>query len=304
MNYELLVIVVVCLNILATFSLWWYVAAKPPRPKKRDAKLLWDSDPITPKHAPPKVSFASLPHDGNRHFFSDFAEFADVLNWWLEDKHVQSRWRLQDLPDDDSNTGAGLDYGPLLGLRFAVFYNRARLGELEVSPGDNFTSESPEVSARLEIRWVRLLNVSTITDFLCGIASHVTDPMPNSVGYIAARQAINLALTESLWDTYQISKFEELDNQDWGEVSVSFQGSAEGYITRRDIWRNMNARKVAQTAADTIAKTRTAEGDSDLDDEPRKSKAAHAFSIVNNNIMLAVIIGLGLIYVAFAYLAQ
>src|SRR5262249_22411101 len=172
MNYELLVIVVVCLNILATFSLWWYVAAKPPRPKKRDAKLLWDSDPITPKHAPPKFSFASLPHDGNRHFFSDFAEFADVLNWWLEDKHVQSRWRLQDLPDDDSNTGAGLDYGPLLGLRFAVFYNRARLGELEVSPGGNFTSEFPVGGGRLVILLGCVLNVSTISEFVYRFVSH------------------------------------------------------------------------------------------------------------------------------------
>jgi hypothetical protein len=47
---------------------------------------------------------ASLADDEDRRFFTDFAEFADVVNWWLADENVGTRWRLQKLPDGDRSS--------------------------------------------------------------------------------------------------------------------------------------------------------------------------------------------------------
>ena len=93
MSYEVLIITVV-LNVLATFSLWRKVSSKSnrgPTLNKKAATALWRSDPIIPKHDPPKAAggeFSSLARDVDRRFFADFRYFAYVSNLWLADESV------------------------------------------------------------------------------------------------------------------------------------------------------------------------------------------------------------------------
>jgi terminase small subunit-like protein len=67
-------------------SLWRKVATKSnvgPTLNKKVAAALWRSEPIAPKHNPPKAAggkFLSLARDVDRQFFADFKEFADVVN--------------------------------------------------------------------------------------------------------------------------------------------------------------------------------------------------------------------------------
>jgi hypothetical protein len=96
--------VIVGLMAVAIINLSREAARKPPRPNKRFLKELLHSEPITPKHNPPKAAggeYSGLVDDEDRRFFADFAEFADVVNWWLAEEYVGSHWRLQELPDGD-----------------------------------------------------------------------------------------------------------------------------------------------------------------------------------------------------------
>jgi hypothetical protein len=247
MNYEVLTIIVV-VNALVTFALWRSMRGKANRPKglnKRAAKLLWDSDPIIPKHNPPEVAggrFASLVDADDYRFFTDFAQFADVVNSELADGYTQSPWRLQDLPDGDRRIGVDFDHGPILGRSFELFYNKTSLGRLEIGPGHPYSAENPQVNTAVEIRWVRLLGFHAINELFDCVAMYVTDPRPNSDEYVAARQYIQRSLTETLWDsTFRISKYDHPDDEDWGELTVRLSGSAAWYLQQRKAWREGKA---------------------------------------------------------------
>jgi hypothetical protein len=67
-----------------------------------------------------------------------------VVNWWLADKYVASRLRLQDLPKADLSLNVPRDY-PVLGRCFALYYNPTRLGTLEIHPAYKYTTETPKV---------------------------------------------------------------------------------------------------------------------------------------------------------------
>jgi hypothetical protein len=118
MSYEVLV-AIVAINAIMTLSLWRMMATKASRPaglNKKAAKALWHSDPIVPRHDPPKVvggDFPSLADEADRVFFDDFKEFADVVNWWFADKYVGSRFRLQELSDGNVRLNIGYDSGGL-----------------------------------------------------------------------------------------------------------------------------------------------------------------------------------------------
>jgi hypothetical protein len=47
-------------------------------------------------------------------------------------------------------------------------------------------------------------------------------------------QSINRALTETLWNNYRISQYDQPDFDDWGELNLSFHGTADFYIDRKD----------------------------------------------------------------------
>lgn len=260
MSYEVLTIIVIA-NALVTFALWRALATKvgkPDRLNKKAAKALWDSEPIAPRHGRPKAigdDYPNLASDYDRRFFADFAEFGGVVNSWLADEYVNSRWRLQELPKTELSLG--FRDSPEFGRCYKIFYNQTHLGELEISPAYKYTTEAPQVFTSIEIRWVRFLSYSDIRDFLAAIAMHVTDPRPNSAEAVDVRQNINSALTETLWDLHRTSKYPEFDGQDWGEIALSFHGSAEYYIDRRPGWRQTMTENAAKATAQRPKATET-----------------------------------------------
>jgi hypothetical protein len=248
MSYEILV-AIVGINAIMTLSLWRMMATKANRSaglNKKAAQALLHSEPIVPRHNPPNVlggRYSSLRSEEDEAFFSDFQEFADVANWWLAT--FESRFRLQELPDDHLRLNVP-DHQPVLGRSFALYYNQSAVGRLEIHPGfPKYTTQIPFVATSVQINWSRFLGYRTITEFLDTIASEVTNPSPQSDEYVSARQGVQAALMEMLWDKYGISEFDRVlaneEDLDWGELNVSFHGAAEGYIKRRAAWRKTAA---------------------------------------------------------------
>jgi hypothetical protein len=259
MNDWVLVTTVV-VNAGATIALWRMMATKASRPaglNKKAAKALWHSDPILPKHDPPKVpggDYPSMVRDADKVFFADFKEFSDVVNWFLADDYVASRFFLQDLPDGDVRLNIGFDSGPVPGRCFALYYNQTRLGRIEIHAQYEYTTETPKVFTSVQIDWSRLLGFGTITNFLSTIADHVAAPNPKSDEHVDAQRRIQTALTELLWDKYRISEFDRVfaneEDMDWGELNVCFRGSADWYIKRRNAWQKTSPRNSAKAGSE------------------------------------------------------
>lgn len=241
MNYDVLVIVVV-LNVLATFSLWRKVATKSnvgPTLNKKAAAALWRSDPIVPEHDPPKVAggdFSSFAGDDDRLFFADFKDFADVVNWWLAGEYRASRFRLQDLPDGDLRINVDFSDGPIIGRCYAIYFNQTRVGRLEILPGIDYRNAFPDVYTNVKIDWARFFGFVELTEFLEAIAWHVITGNPKNDDYRDARWSISVALTGTLWENYRVSEFDQSVDRadDFGELIVSFHGTASSYMLRRD----------------------------------------------------------------------
>jgi hypothetical protein len=237
MTYEVLIIILV-INAVATLSLWRKVASKSnrgPKLNKKAATALWRSDPIIPKHDPPKTAggeYSSTARNIDRRFFADFKDFADVVNWWLADEFRASRFRLQDLPTGDLSLNVDHSHGPVLGRSFAIYYNQTRVGRLEITCANMYTTENPEVYTNTEIDSARFFGFEELTEFLGDIALHVTSG--NSDERRDTQLSIQSALTRTLWDNYRISQYDNPDFEQWGELIVSFHGMAPFYIDRRD----------------------------------------------------------------------
>jgi hypothetical protein len=220
------VTIVAAINALATITLWREAERKPPRPKKEFLDKLMKSEPITPKHGPPKAAggaYSTLASDDDRRFFADFADFADVVNWWLADEHVETCWRLQERHEGNLILNVDDSY-PTLGRRYDIFHNQVRLGILEIRPQYGYSAATPQLFTEIALYQVRLLGFDSIAGFLHDIAMHVSEQSPRSDGHFDVNHAINTALTKALWQNQQISEFEDLDAQDWGELSLHLQG--------------------------------------------------------------------------------
>jgi hypothetical protein len=183
------------------------------------------------------VNADALPNyasDTDKQFFKDFADFGSVVNWWLSDEHVDSPWRLQELTDTHLSLSGG-DY-PSFGRAFEVFCNQVRLGRLEVSAANGYCLLEPRVSTEIELDNVRLLSFDAVRDFLSHIAIHVSDQdRKTSQEYLQIQHAIEQAMTRAVWNTLNhISGFEDLDGQDWGELHVTLEGTANWYFGRRN----------------------------------------------------------------------
>ncbi|KRR14542.1 hypothetical protein [Bradyrhizobium valentinum] len=240
MTYEVLIIIV-ALNALATVSLWRKVASKSsrgPQLNKKAADALWRGEPVKPKHDPPnfaKSQWSFMADDVHRQFFDDFRKFADVANWWFADEYNASRFRLQDLPDETLSLNVRHDDGPSFGRSFSIYYNQTRVGRLEISPGHGYTTANPEVYTSLEIDFgARFLGFDELSDFLHAVAFHVTTGVADQSDYQSARLSIQSALTKTLWDNYRVSQYDNPDDEQWGELNVSFNGTADFFKRRRD----------------------------------------------------------------------
>jgi hypothetical protein len=247
MSYEVLTVIVV-INAIMTLSLLWQSrnaavknkSTNRPSLTKEGVKEFWKSDPIVPRHNPPKVAggeFHGLADEIDERFFADFKDFADVVNWQLAEES-KSPFRLQDLPDGDTSLYVRYheDGGahPTLGRSFTIYYNQTEVGRLEIRPGYPYSTESRKVFTSIQLNFGRFFGFSELTQFLEAIAEHVTSPDPKSDEYVAARQTIRNELTQTLWDNYRVSQYDRADSEDDPELNLSFQGSAEFYIDRRD----------------------------------------------------------------------
>jgi hypothetical protein len=171
----------------------------------------------------------------------DFEDFADVVNWWLADEYVGSRWRLQELSKSDlSLEGLGSLDGPSYGRRYGVFYNQVHLGTLEIKNGlgwdtyhktsVDYSTKHPNVLVYVEIEYIRLLSYEVVRDFLFAIIEH-TCKQGDSKERNDAEQAVDRAMIAVVWKTIGIS---ELDlGTDYGELNLRFKGTAEWYIVRK-----------------------------------------------------------------------
>lgn len=250
MNSDLLITIgLVFFVVMPIYVRLTRLQQKPPYPKKKFARSLWGGEPIVPRHRRPASTDAWS--DQDKLFFSDFADFGDVVNWWLADEYVGSPWRLQELPETDLMTGAPFVDGPSYGRSYEIFYNQARMGKMEIeatldfdpSHGHRWYGErgngseaSRQMRTTIVLRWVRLLDYDEVVGFLTDIAEHVTDHPngPSGKERQAALSAINLSMLKCLWSDYEISQFPDLDGQNWGDLSVAFTGTPSFYLRRRD----------------------------------------------------------------------
>ena len=236
MSFDFLTIVVI-VNALATFVLW--SGRRSEKIRKKFRKQLYDTEPITPKHRPPKAiggKFESLVSKEDRVFFADFADFANVVNWWLADR---SRWRLQELPETELRLPmvfSGYEpQGPTFGRSYAVFYNQVRLGALEVEPF-SYSADDPRVITYIHLDDVRLLSFETIRDFFAAIAEHACYDSRDGKEYFKAQLAIDRAMTEALWRSNEVDVHNNMLDRiegiapDYGEIDLQLDGVARWYL--------------------------------------------------------------------------
>jgi hypothetical protein len=103
---------------------------------------------------------------------------------------------LQEFPKSELLHLGG--HGPTYGRTYAAFHNQERLGEIEIKPDLNYTTQHPRVTAYIELDWVRLLPFVTVRSFLVDIATHVSEYRPGRVDYVQANQEIDRAMTSVL----------------------------------------------------------------------------------------------------------
>jgi hypothetical protein len=228
----------VLLNAGATSALWQRVVRRPEKLKKKFRNRLWESKPITPKHEPPPplergygVGKAEL------QFFSDFEDFANVVNSWLTAPYVYphgNSWRLQELPKSELLHLGG--EGPTYGRTYAVFHNQVRIGEIEIKPHYGYSTERPRVEVYVQLDWVRLLHFGTIRGFLIDIAQHVSET-GLTLEWLHTIQAIDVALLGVLWKTQEVSRFGMDDEPSHGEIEMEFGGLATSYLHSRETRR-------------------------------------------------------------------
>jgi hypothetical protein len=162
------------------------------------------------------------------------------VNWWLAEEYVGSRWRLQELPD--GHLSLTFSDMPMYGRCYAIFHNRVQLGRLEIHPYIHYSAENPNVVTEIELHSVRLLSYESVAGFLSSIAMHTCDKNPKDGKPTDPSQVIVATLTKALWETQRITEFADLDGQDWGDVSLQFNGLAtDFYFTRREALRKKRA---------------------------------------------------------------
>jgi hypothetical protein len=231
-SFQILTIIVF-FNAMATITLWRTAARRPEKLKKKFLNRLWRSKPITPKHEPPPPLEAGMCVRNPEQFSSDFEDFANVINWHLVD---WAPWRLQELPTSElSELAQG---GPAYGRRYAVFYNQARVGEIELKPDYRYSTETPDVTIHIELNWVRLLPFETIRSFLTHIAVNTFGYQRGTPEYFQTNEEIDLAMMDVLWKTQEISRSGMENEPSHGELEVQLEGLASFYLESRQALRN------------------------------------------------------------------
>jgi hypothetical protein len=237
MTFETFLTVAVILNAFATIELWRRAARRPEKLKRKFRNRLWKSKPITPKHQPPPpLERGYAVGEAQLQFFSDFEDFANVINSWLTDPYIHphnSPWRLQELPKSDLSALWG-GSGPTYGRTYAVFHNQERLGEIEIKPDWKYSTQTPRVTVHIELDWVRLLPFETVRSFLADIATHVSEYRSGTVDYVQANGEIDRAMTSVVWKALKAPQYSYEDEPSYdAQIEVELTGSASFYLDRR-----------------------------------------------------------------------
>jgi hypothetical protein len=237
--------------------LWLEARRRPPQPKlkrKFVKQLLRISlEPITPKHQPPKIRLEELVGE-DWLFFGDFADFANVINERLSEEYVRGSWWLEELPETSLS---GYTYN--FGRSYAVFYNRAQVGKLEVMPRGRYSAEHPDVITHIRLYHLRLLPFAAIRDFFTTIASYTCYDSENKEKHFQTQQEIDRAMTEVLWRNNQIVyDYPVPPVPDTGEIDWRLNGVASRYLERRERLRNQaTSTALADETMKPLTKTET-----------------------------------------------
>jgi hypothetical protein len=216
---------IVVINLVITMWMW---SKLPKPPKKKFYRNLTSGSPITPKHQRPKT-IDSLADEAERQTLIEFRDFGDVVNWWLADEHLGSRWRLQELAD--THLQIGFRDSPAFGRRYELYFGPQKLGTLEVTAGYH-PRFARTYNATIELMWVRLLPWEAVTTILRTIADHICDN--DKASHDAASIAINGAMTVALWDSLEITGYDFGGATDWGNLELTLSGPAPFYLDRRN----------------------------------------------------------------------
>jgi hypothetical protein len=248
MTFETFVYIIVFVNLALTVELWRRAARRPEKLKKKFRNRFWRSKPIAPKHErpPPLTKDRVFVRDADLQFFSDFEDFANVINSWLTDPHVHphnSPWRLQELPKSELSLWASVA-GPTYGRTYAVFHNQVRVGEIEVKPDRRYSTQNPRVTVHVELDWVRLMHFERIRSFLADIALHISEE--GTLERVQANQQIDRAITRVLWGTQEISQYGFENEPGYGEIEVELTGPASFYLDQREFLARQAAKAKQQ----------------------------------------------------------
>lgn len=180
-NYDLVITILIVFYFAAmAYHRFARVQQRSPYPKKKIVNALCCGEPIEPKHQRPESTTDTLEPD--RRFFSDFADFAGVVNEHLGKDNRCWSWRLQETP----SKRAGIYEAA--GRSYEVFCSQQSMGKIQIRATIDFSrpichyGESRDgseplhrVRTTVELHSVRLLGYDAIRDFLLFIACCVTD---------------------------------------------------------------------------------------------------------------------------------
>lgn len=136
--------------------------------------------------------------------FSYFRGFPDYVHKFRElgEPHTLGPWCLEQRREPYASM-AGIDDGPIIGLRYRVYYNSCRTGDLEIVPGFSFT-DLPEnvkpVSLYIELNNASRMPYRHVFNLLNICAGHL-DRHKQEVGVTSRAEAVSKALQEAMWES-------------------------------------------------------------------------------------------------------
>lgn len=210
--------------------------ATKSRLRPRILRELRFGEPIKVKHATPR----SLTHDGKQRYGAEKHDFECFQLLWYFPEWINKLYsdlsepiRLQELRDT-SISGSRADEGPAYGRRYDIYYNRCKIGLLEICASLDrvFDPAVKSVDVEITINAVppTVLPYSDVYGFLSTVASLVTSRskpkyahLPNGeTEYDDALSSIRTAMAELMWNTRS-----EADA--WTELSIRLSGTPDHY---------------------------------------------------------------------------
>ncbi|MGB8818704.1 MAG: hypothetical protein WCC66_12365 [Rhizobiaceae bacterium] len=187
----------------------------------------------TPIHTPSKHPI-NLPNDDDglgwaagikhrRWAFNYFRKFDDWINMLYDPDrtHDFGPWRIEQ-QSDPFLLNFGIEDGPVVGLRYRIFYNSECVGDLEISPDSEEWGSKNEGSKR----YGALINVSISNapflphDHVRGFLNACLERFRNNSTGVSPRQAVYEALSATLWESNR-------NDSMWVDLDLRYSGYVE-----------------------------------------------------------------------------